>query len=124
MARKVDKHGNDVLIDFMDGSEFVPVTQARDLWARMTETFLEADLTGEPVRKSRVSYKQPRPNKAEYKQRLFCLLVLRRAAQRELRLGLSARPVPLGCGSAHVPNHAGGMSFATTCVTNAQGHGA
>ena len=46
VVRKVDKHGNDdvVLIDFMDGSEFVPVTQARGLWARMTETFLEADL--------------------------------------------------------------------------------
>ena len=47
MARKVDKHGNDVLIDFMDGSELVPVTQARGLWTRTTETFVEADLTGE-----------------------------------------------------------------------------
>ena len=27
-----------------------------------------------------------------------CLFVLRRAAQRELRLGLSTRPLPLGCG--------------------------
>ena len=38
---------NVVLIDFMDGSEFVPVTQARGLWTRTTETFVEADLTGE-----------------------------------------------------------------------------
>ena len=47
-----------------------------------------------------------------------CLFVLRRAAQRELHLGLSARPLPLGCGPVHVPNHAGGMPFATTCAAH------